>query len=132
MESLDGLENLKSTRGLHIVNNPKLNSLDALSALESVGTLEYSGNGLFIWNNPSLETLKGLESVREASRLQVADNEELTSMAQMTSLQFVHDTSRLIIIPSLRNSPHSLFTAGRKVTASIPTPSCRRVASRRF
>ena len=128
LESLDGLENLKSARGLHIENNPKLSSLEGLSALESVGTLENSGNGLFIWNNPSLETLKGLESVREVTRLQVADNEELTSMAQMTSLQFVHDTLSVNSNPKLEELPPQPLRGGQR-TYSIHTnsslPPCR-------
>ncbi len=90
--NLQGLEQLADIGGrAQIAQNPNLVSLDGLSALVSVGGgFESRVWGMAIGANPALLDLSGLESLTSIhERLDVHDNDQLTSLAGLNRLSSV-------------------------------------------
>jgi hypothetical protein len=91
---LDALSQLRHVSGtLEISDNPKLDDLQGLSQLQSVGALEIRGN-------PELEQLRGLESLRRAQKVRIEDNGiyDTVGLAGLSAVEtlVVKDNVRLI------------------------------------
>jgi hypothetical protein len=67
LDSLDGLEQLRSVSDLVLAGNAELDDIGALGSLEAVRSITLA-------KNPELRDLRGLESVRELERLTIEKN----------------------------------------------------------
>lgn len=83
LQSLHGLEKLKEiANGVYIDNNAKLENMQGLNGLESVGDYR-------ITNNPALLNLEGLENLRDAFDLEISYNDNLQNLQGLESLEAI-------------------------------------------
>lgn len=83
LRSLRGLEKLSSARSIGIVNHAELESIEALSSLESVS------EDIYLFSNPRLESLHGLESLEQANGVTIAYCHALEDLEPLSSLKTV-------------------------------------------
>jgi hypothetical protein len=100
--SLQGLQGLRSVRGLSIWNNPVLRDVSALKGLAQARFVHLHGNrelgsprGLeslgeldeLVIQRSGFMTLDGLDGLRRVGRLELRDNPKLVSMAALNRLR---------------------------------------------
>ena len=104
IENLQGLENLKYTKGLVLSENENLVSIEALSNLETV-----DGN-VNIFRNHKLTNLNGLNNITSVSgTMQIFSNDEIVSIEGLESIQsvgeelWIYDNPKLVDLTGLNN-----------------------------
>jgi Receptor L domain len=104
LESLDGLEQLSSVGQLEIRNNAKLENLRGLSALGSATTVQIQHNG-------ELCSLRGLEGLERVERLEIVNNAvfETSGLANLRAVGelTIADNSNLISLAGLNGLTHA-------------------------
>jgi hypothetical protein len=84
LRSLDGLENLSAAGSIRVSRNPKLESVASLEALTLAPTVEIS-------ENPRLVNLKGLDGIERIDTLLIRGNRRLLSVAGFANLAYARE-----------------------------------------
>ena len=93
IQSLHGLENLKTVYGLKISYNNNLTSLDKLSSFEGIDPENEEGGGVEISSNSALANLKGLEHLTVVYRLWISSG----TMIDLSGLEGLKEVKMLYI-----------------------------------
>ncbi|WP_437799940.1 hypothetical protein [Sorangium sp. So ce693] len=96
LRNLQGLEGVSQLANLLVIGNAKLESLEGLSALETVY------QDLTIGSNAVLTSIDGLSALRAIDQnLIISNNPELTSLDGLSSLERIHYGLEITTNPKL-------------------------------
>jgi hypothetical protein len=114
LKSLAGLESLRTITGnLHIADNPNLETLSGLEGLRSVDTL-------VVCANPKLEHLGGLHGLRKARRIAVEKSPELDDLEGLDGVRTLESLALIRTGISSVRGLSNVVSVGDLVVVSNP------------